>query len=76
MRLGEMRNYAAAVSLLACALISTSAAAADLVGLADILAPVLTARQFAFLCRAADPQFGDERGFARHRANLFAPHAG
>jgi hypothetical protein len=48
--------------LLVCAFISTSAAAADLVRLADILAPVLTARQFAVLCRAADPNFGDVRG--------------
>jgi len=30
--------------------------------LADILAPVLTARQFAVLCRAADPNFDDVRG--------------
>jgi hypothetical protein len=73
MRLAEMRNYAAAASLLACALISKSAAAADLVRLADILAPVLTAGQFAVLCRAADPNFGDVRGslgtvqtYARH----------
>jgi hypothetical protein len=62
MRLTETRNCAAMISLLACAFISTSAVAADLVRLADILAPVLTARQFAGLCRAADPSFDDVRG--------------
>jgi hypothetical protein len=62
MRLKEARNCAAVISLLACAFVSTSAASADLVRLADILAPVLTARQFAVLCRAADPSFDDVRG--------------
>jgi hypothetical protein len=62
MPLKDARHCAAVIFLLACALISTSAASADLVRLADILAPVLRARQFAVLCRAADPQFGEERG--------------
>jgi hypothetical protein len=62
MPLKKARYRAAVISLLACAFISRSAAAADLVRLADILAPVLTAGQFAVLCRAADPNFGDVRG--------------
>jgi hypothetical protein len=62
MRLWKWRKCAAVMSLLACAPVWTSAAAADLVRLADILAPVLTAQQFAALCCAADPQFGGERG--------------
>jgi hypothetical protein len=61
MQLWKWLKCAAVMSLLACALISTSAASADLVRLADILAPVLTARQFAVLCRAADPNFDDVR---------------
>jgi hypothetical protein len=55
MRLKEARHCGAVISLIACATISTGAAAADLVSLADILAPVLTAQQFTVLCRAADP---------------------
>jgi hypothetical protein len=62
MRLWKSLKCAAVMSLLACAPISASAAAADLVRLADILEPVLTAQQFAALCRAAGPGLGDVRG--------------
>jgi hypothetical protein len=71
----ETRIRAGAVSLIGCALILTNVAAADLVRLADILAPVLTAQQFAVLCRAADPRFEGRAWLAGDGANLAAPHA-
>lgn len=54
------------VLVLACVVglgvLPSAAAAADLVRLARILAPVLTAEQFAGVCRAADPAFKVLRG--------------